>query len=566
MKSELPAWQFASLVVLALAAIVAAYSNHFRNSFHFDDSHAIQNNVYIRSLSNVPLFFQDGTTSSSVPTNASYRPLSSASYALDYWWGKGLNPVPFHVTQFTLHVLLCVALWFFLRRALVLAGLGDGSALLALLGATLYGIHRVNSETVNYLAQRSEVLSTLGVVGSFAAYQYAPRWRRTFLWLLPAVAGAFAKPSAIMLAPLFLIYLALFPEERESAPGKVPLWVPPLAFSAAFYALQSHLSGARISYGVIPRLTYLQTQTFAWLHYVRLFFLPLGLSADTDWNPITDWYDTRVFAGVFFALALLAAAALYARRGPPGRVFLFGILWYYAALAPSSSLLVLSEMINEHRPYFPYIGLILSLLALAGEGLRRAGARARWAAFAVALLIVGGHGLGTYARNQVWLTEESLWKDVTENSPNNGRAWMNYGLGFMARGDFRTARSCFERALTLTPNYDILDINLGILDGVENHPIQAEQHFQRAIVLNINPAVAHFYYARWLHTQRRDREAADHLKLAVEMNPADMEARGLLLLVYGTLGETEPRCALAQETLRIVPADSAAAAASQGCR
>ncbi len=566
MRSDLSAWQVAVLAVLGLAVTVGSYSNHFRNSFHFDDSHTIQNNVYIRSLRNIPLFFQDGTTSSSVPTNASYRPLSSTTYALDYWWGKGLNPVAFHATQFALHVLLCVALGFFLRRQLVLAGLGADSTLLALLGATLYGVHRVNSETVNYLAQRSEILSTLGVVGSFVAYQYAPRWRRTFLWLSPAVAGAFAKPSAIMIAPLFLAYLALFPEERESAPGKLAPWLPPLVFSAAFYALQNHLSGAQTNYGVISRLSYLQTQTFAWLHYVRLFFLPLGLSADADWNPIADWYDTRVFAGVIFTFALLAAAALYARRNPMGRVFLFGILWYYAALVPSSSLLVLSEMINEHRPYFPYVGLILSILVLTGQGLMHAGPRVRGAAFAAALLIVGGHSLGTYARNRVWLTEESLWRNVTENSPNNGRAWMNYGLAFMARGDFRTARSCFERASTLVPNYDILEINLGILEAAENHSLQAEQHFRRAIALNINPAVAHFYYARWLHGQRRDREAANHLKLAVEMNPADLEGRRLLLVVYGTLGEMGLRCSLAQEVLRIAPADSTAAEAAKDCR
>src|SRR5579859_5700778 len=109
----MPTWQFAILAAIALIAVLGAYSNHFHNSFHFDDSHAIQNNVYIRSLGNTALFFKDGTTSSAVPTNAAYRPLNSLSYALDYWWGKGLNPVAFHVTQFSLHLILCVLVWFF---------------------------------------------------------------------------------------------------------------------------------------------------------------------------------------------------------------------------------------------------------------------------------------------------------------------------------------------------------------------------------------------------------------------------------------------------------------------
>jgi hypothetical protein len=63
-------------------AILAAYSNHFRNSFHFDDAHTIVNNAAIRELRNIPLFFRDATTFSALPSNQSYRPLVSTLLAI----------------------------------------------------------------------------------------------------------------------------------------------------------------------------------------------------------------------------------------------------------------------------------------------------------------------------------------------------------------------------------------------------------------------------------------------------------------------------------------------------
>src|SRR5881397_1680095 len=84
--------------------IIAAYANSLHNSFHFDDAHVIASNIYIRSLHNVPLFFKDAHTFSSLPQNSTYRPLVTLSLALDYARVRGqargaLDPYPYHVTQ-----------------------------------------------------------------------------------------------------------------------------------------------------------------------------------------------------------------------------------------------------------------------------------------------------------------------------------------------------------------------------------------------------------------------------------------------------------------------------------
>jgi hypothetical protein len=84
-------------VVLLVVAILAGYANHFHNSFHFDDAHTIVNNAAIRELRNIPLFFRDATTFSSLPSNQSYRPLVSTLLAIDYSLGHGLRPFWFHL-------------------------------------------------------------------------------------------------------------------------------------------------------------------------------------------------------------------------------------------------------------------------------------------------------------------------------------------------------------------------------------------------------------------------------------------------------------------------------------
>src|SRR6266849_1652502 len=91
--------------------LLAVYSDHFHNSFHFDDAHTIVNNAAIRELRNVPLFFRDATTFNALPSNQSYRPLVSTLFAIDYWLGAspartGLQPFWFHLSIFALFVAL----------------------------------------------------------------------------------------------------------------------------------------------------------------------------------------------------------------------------------------------------------------------------------------------------------------------------------------------------------------------------------------------------------------------------------------------------------------------------
>ena len=175
----------------------------------------------------------------------------------------------------------------------------------------------------------------------------------------------------------------------------------------------------------------------------------------------------------------------------------------------------------------------------------------------MASLVLLLFAFSVHARNRVWKTEETLWLDVTQKSPGNGRALMNYGLTQLQQGQYATARDYFERALTLTPNYSTLQINLGIVTSALGDQRGAEAHFLRALQLSPD-ADSNFYYARWLASNGRVPEAIPHVSKALSLSPAASNPRDLLMEIYAAAGRQKELDALVSETLAIAPSDPAA--------
>jgi tetratricopeptide (TPR) repeat protein len=134
---------------------------------------------------------------------------------------------------------------------------------------------------------------------------------------------------------------------------------------------------------------------------------------------------------------------------------------------------------------------------------------------------------------------------------------MNYGITLLAKGDAQTALDYFRRAATFTPNYHLLDINTAIAYGVLNRPAESESHFLRAIQLQPQDAQPYFYYGRWLASRGRTDESVRAAKTAIELNPAFIEARYLLMQAYLDQAQSEALSELAYSTLQLVPNDPA---------
>ena len=523
------------LTAVVFAVVVAAYSNHFHNAFHFDDSHTIVNNIYVRDIGNIPLFFTDGTTFSSLPSNQSYRPLVTTTVAIDYYLGKGATTFYFHLSTFIFFILQGFLTYLLFLKVFDHTEKSSANPYIALLATAWYLLHPANAETINYIIARSDSLSTFFIILAFVLFLYSPFARKRHLYLLPVAVGALAKPIAGIFAPLLFAYLLLFekatapPEKKSDQPEKKPdcRKKKPMAekdkFSNRVHVLKNALPAFIFIFAVMlfikrmdpPTWTpggsslynYVITQPFVILHYFTTFFLPLNLSADTDLYPFTTVADIRFIIGTAF-LILLTATAVVSIRYKKLRPLAFGIIWFILTLAPTS-LIPLAEVMNDHRVFLPYVGLALGFgwsASLVVRKLTRA-SKSPGAVMRVAAAIIGiallSYAYGVHERNKVWNTEETLWKDVTEKSPKNGRGLMNYGLTLMSRADYEGAGEYFRRALDINPDYSTLHINIAILeDSIGNHR-EAEKYFQRAIANSSGYPASYFYYARFLFKHKR---------------------------------------------------------------
>ncbi len=557
-------------IIVLISAVIAAYSNHFYNGFHFDDSHSVYSNPNIRNIKNIPLFFKDGSTSSVLPQNQSYRPVTTASLAIDYWLGNGYNPFFFHLSTFILFLLQGLLMLYFFNKIYGLSSSNKNVIYVALFAVAWYLLHPAVAETVNYIIARADIQSTVAVLAGFALYMGSPFCRKTFIYLLPVGIGILAKPPAVMFAPIFFFYVLLF-EEGISLTGIFKkahlkqLWsavrkaIPAFILCGGMYELVSKLTPKTWEPGGNSPMHYLITQPFVILHYFATFFWPTGLSADSDWAPLDNIWNIRFFAGCLFILVMVIIA-FYTSRKALLRPISFGILWFFIALAPTSSIIPLGEVLNDHRMFFPFVGLVLSVGWAIGllvfklvEGKDSFLAKNKKLLWLPVILLLLACGYGTWKRNVVWHSEESLWLNVSVKSPKNGRGLMNYGNILVSEGRYAEAQDYFNRAMLLLPNYSFIYVNVAILKEKQGNYEEAEKYFLNGLVLGPRYPSHYELYGEFLYERRRYREAVVMLEDGLNLSTADLDARITLMKTFDALGEWDNLKLLATNTLQMLP-------------
>lgn len=555
---------------LLLLAIIATYSNHFYNGFHFDDEHSIVENTNIRTLKNIPVFFKDGSTSSVLPQNQSYRPVTETSLAFDYWLGNGYNMFYFHLSTFILFLVQGLLMLLLFNKLLGSASTNKKFGFVALFAVAWYMLHPATAETVNYVIARADVQSTVAVVAALVLYIYSPFCRKTYIYLIPVGIGALAKPPSVMFAPILFFYILFFEENISLADifKKAHLkkvWIsirksiPAFIFCALMYVWIDRLTPKTWQAGGNSPIKYLITQPYVILHYFGTFFWPTGLSADSDWVPLASIKDARFFIGCTFILAMLVAA-FYTSKTALLRPISFGILWFFIALVPTSSIIPLAEVLNDHRMFFPFVGLALSVSWTIGlivlkltEGLDFTELKHKALILVPVLILLGTCAYGTYKRNEVWHSEESLWRNVTLKSPKNGRGLMNYGIIKVGDGKYAEAEAYFNRALQLLPSYSFIYVNMGVLKEKTGDIVNAENYYLNGIELgSIYPS--HFFlYGEFLYHQARFIEAELMLQKSIALSNSYLGPRLTLMKTYELLGQWDDLKILALSTLNIAP-------------
>ncbi len=569
---------FILLVLSLLILLIITYWNHFDNDFHFDDSHTIQNNFYIQKLSNIPLFFTKGAeTVSNLPPNQVYRPFLSTTIAIDYWIssklspeGHGLDTHFYHLSMFIVFVIQLLLMFLLFKKILDKVLQNDWNKYLALFAVTFYAFHMVNAETINYIISRSDSYSTFAVVLSFVIYAYFPRKRIYGLFLIPLIFGLFTKLTAAMFFPLLIVYFILFEYKELKKEGNLKIYKQTIysllytfAITAIITILNLIMSSDTYSPGGPSRLIYLITMPYVIFHYFISFFVPYSLSADAGWGFTESIWNFKFIIGFLFILLMLYVIYRTYKK-PEQRPIAFGILWFFIALVPTSSLVPLAEPMNDHRMFFPFVGLVLSFSWAIGLLLYR------WKekiskSFALkntiilfAFLIIGVHAYGTSIRNAVWDNGESLWYDVTIKSPKNGRGLMNYGLTQMRKGDNETALKYFEEALIYNPYYSYLHVNIGVVKDAMGLTEEAETFYKSAINCSFQFHQSYYYYGIFLKNHGRNKEAIENFEKAVEYDPGFIFSMYNLMELYAADYQWDKLKDISNKALQLNPGNETA--------
>jgi Tfp pilus assembly protein PilF len=488
-------WQAAALAALVLLA----YANSLGSSFHFDDAALFSTPAIVRPGFGWDIFAANLT-----------RPLTYLTFHWNYLLG-GENPLFYHWVNLLLHAANAILLLALARRYV--------SPLAAGCVAVLFALHPLATESVTYVFSRSTLLSThfaLWVLWFYSRGKYVPSALAFGLSLL-------AKEETIAL-PGFLLLLALF--ERRRIKFSYFATLAGFAVLAAGHLFQAiHDTPGNAGMGRVRGISaasYLLTQSRVLWIYLRLAVLPLGLNLDHDvrpsTGPLTPWTTLAAIAALAAVIAGLgwlawkkhSAAALWA-------------LGYFVLIAPSSSIIPVSDLMFEHRTYLPMVPLAIGLGFLLERMPRRTLAVAMAALIPLMLAL-------TIARNRDWHDERSLWTDVARKSPMKGRSWL--GMASLYPNDAAKAREYLSRGLAVDPGDPSLHTQFGIVLLSLNQSAEALAHFQRALALTGDTADS------WNNLGAADfrlndlAAAMSAFQRALQLDPCNFNARRNVMMLY----------------------------------
>src|SRR5665213_759193 len=381
------------------------------------------------------------------------RPLLNFSYWLNFQ-SSGIDPNMYHLTNVLLHFLGSLVITLIAARLLELAGTtGRARTVLSVIAGGLFLLHPLQTESVAYVASRSEVLSVLLYFSAFAVFLYRRTESITILRaaavMILFVAAISTKEHTLTLAALLLMtdyYWGLGGIRKNG------LLYGMLAAAGAGGALViwRELKGAPTAGFNVVGLTpasYFFTQCRVIWTYVRLFFLPFGQNVDPDVAVSHSLLDHGAIFGLAALAALLAAAWIYRKRWP---LAAFGIFMFLLLLAPTSSFVPILDVSAERRMYLPFLGLVLVCL----EFLRRLKtSQAAWTGAAILAVC----SVLTYQRSEVWANPVALWQDAASKSPRKWRPHFQLASALYESGNCAEASRSFEAASRLQqPSYDLL--------------------------------------------------------------------------------------------------------------
>ncbi len=469
------AWWALSLAALAVVVYAGVWSYGFVN---FDDPRYVTENPHVAtglSWANVRWAFTTGYA-------ANWHPVTWLSHMLDVTLA-GPTPGLAHVTNLVLHVANTVLLFAFLRRA---TGAAGRSAIVA----ALFAVHPLHVESVAWISERKDVLSTFfGVIAMLAYVEHTrtPSRGRAAVMYAAFALGLLAKPMLVTL-PIVLLAIDLWPLGRKMTIGVVREKVPLLALSGlsavitfavqreggAVAAVNPYPIDARLAHVVAAYVDYLGQMV--WPRHLAVFYpLPTGTAT------------TRLVFSVAVLAGITTAAVLVRRRWP---YVLSGWLWYVVMLLPVIGIVqVGGQGMADRYTYFSLVGVFISIVWLVSYFVERTPGVLFFRGVALAAIVACG--AVAHQQLQFWRSSLALWTRALDVTDDNYRAENAVGALLVEQGRLDEALRHLDNAVRLEPAFADAHNNLGTALARDGRLDEAAVEYREALRLAPDLALAH---------------------------------------------------------------------------
>ncbi len=484
---------------------------------------------------------------------ANWHPVTWISLMLNSQY-FGSSAGAFHAVNLLLHVANTLLLFLWLHGA-------TGAKWRGALVAALFALHPLHVESVAWISERKDVLSTLFWMLALVTYtDYAKTGRisRYFFALLLFGIGLMAKPMLVSL-PFVLLLLDYWPLGRFAERRTFGLLIEKLPFLA--FSIASSVVTVFAQHGVhaiapldlAPIFVRAQNAPIACIAYIGKLFWPSGLAVFYPY----DRHPSLLLAFLSLAaLVIVSAVAILIRRHKP---YVFtGWFWFLITLVPVIGIVQVGlQSMADRYTYIPLIGLFIILAWGGWDSLNRLRIPPFAQALGASIALVLCAGL-TRAQLRYWHDSIALFQHALNVTADHGAAEANLGYALAEQGQDDKAIAHYKAVLKSHPRGDAtVWNNLGGSLAATGKLEEAIDAFQNALKLDPSMGDAHENLALALARKGRQQESLIHLGDAARLEPENARVHNIYAVMLGAAGRTDEAMQEFQRALRLAP-DSAA--------
>jgi tetratricopeptide (TPR) repeat protein len=391
--------------------------------------------------------------------------------------------------------------------------------------AVLFAVHPLHVESVAWVTERNDVLSTLFWCLTLHAYSEWLAQRRRFAWVVGLFAlGLMAKPMLVTL-PFLMVLLDLWPLQRmqltwKSVRSRIlekwPLFIL-TAMSCGVTLLGSLNSGFARSLDFLSLPARLANAAISYCVYLWQIVWPVGL---TIFVPHPKEAVSYPLALLCFALLIGAtiAAWRWRKKGWP----LVGWLWYLGTLVPVSGIAQVGGQARADRyTYIPLVGIFIIIVWSATALAKKVPQKAlRFGGLALLALLIGA----AHQQTLIWRNGIALFAHSVSLHPTHAETYDLYGEALSRAGRQKEALEAYRTSLKLNPDNRYALNNLGKIVFEMGHTAAAEAYFRQALRVSPNRTRAYYNLGAVRLQQGRYLEAEQLLRQGLNLAPNDAQS------------------------------------------